>query len=104
MLNECVTGLRAERDALKDLWHKTRLAVGEAYGQMDRFDADPVAFIHSSHRDLNDEFESRLRTESDLGAAYEMVILLMQMTAWGAATGALYEDPVVKKAREHTGK
>ena len=35
---------------------------------------------------------------SQLDKANDMVVYLMKMLPWGAATGALYEDPVVKAA------
>lgn len=38
-----------------------------------------------------------------LNESYETIILLMKQLEWGAATAALYEDPVVKRARHALG-
>lgn len=39
--------------------------------------------------------------QRELDAAYRMIVLLMEQREWGAATGALLEDPVVKRAKAH---
>jgi len=50
------------------------------------------------NRYCDDKSKEIWRLRGDLGRAYQMIRLLMKQRDWGAATGALYEDPVVKAA------
>ena len=66
----CTVGrFRNELEYSKDLWRKTRAAVGEAYGEMDRFDDDPPEFIRWAHEHEQTEFWGRVKAEAALAAA-----------------------------------
>jgi len=52
-----------------DRWRNVRTAVGEAYGEMDRFDDDPPEFIRWAHKNEQTEFWGRKKAEAALAAA-----------------------------------
>ena len=52
-----------------DRWRNVRTAVGEAYGEMDRFDDDPPEFIRWAHEHEQTEFWGRVKAEAALAAA-----------------------------------
>jgi hypothetical protein len=65
---------------------------------------DPDADLEKTTEDAIERSWGDLATSKsirdDLHEAQKMVIQLMSMREWGAATGALYDDPAVKKARK----
>lgn len=46
----------------------------------------------------DDQRKRAERAEAERDKAFRMIVLLMDQREWGAATGALHEDPIVKAA------
>ncbi len=55
-----------------------------------------IVTLAAEVRELRQKPDGELRR--DLSDAQQMIVLLMNQREWGSATGALLEDPVVKRA------
>jgi len=64
----CAERAEAALEKQQGLWWEMRMAVGEAYGELDKFDLDPVGFVRSAYKNERAEFWGRKKAEAALAA------------------------------------